>query len=50
MNSFNYIVTVEAETKEQADMVMAYRCGHDEEIEPEDGGPFDYKIYWQNMR
>ena len=47
MRTFKYAVAVEAETQDQAEMVMGYRLGYEEEIAPEDGGPFDYTIDWQ---
>ncbi len=38
MNTYRYMVTVEAETDKQADQVMAERCYHDEDY------GFDYSI------
>ena len=46
MPDFDYLVTVTAETQEQADTVMAARLEYCEEIDPDDGGPFDYTIQW----
>lgn len=49
MPFYSYLVTVECETESQALMVMAYRLDHDEEIEPDDGGPFDYTIEYGSL-
>ena len=43
MQAFEYTVVVEAETKEQADIVIAERVGYDEDL-TEYGVP-DYRIY-----
>lgn len=40
MADFHYAVTVTAETKEQADMVMTERLNHEESY------GFDYSIEW----
>lgn len=41
-----FLVTVKADTWEQALTVMSARMDHDEVIDPDDGGPFDYQLSW----
>jgi hypothetical protein len=44
MPTYEVTVVIETETAEQAHIVLSSRIGHDEEIDPDDGGPFDYTI------
>lgn len=47
MEAFHYAVTVEADTSEQADMVMNERVYFEEKYDdPKTGEPFDYTIDW----
>lgn len=47
LTRFDYVVSVEAETRDQAETVLGVRLGPDEEIDPDDGGPFEYAVYYR---
>lgn len=41
---FTYTIVIECEDRDQADAVIAARCGCDEEVEDDYGQTFDYRI------
>lgn len=41
---YSYLVTVDTDTQEHADQVMAERTDYDEQYEDEDGVEFDYQF------
>lgn len=49
MPKFNFLVCVETDTLAHAETALGSRLSYDEEIEPEDGGPFDYEFAAQRF-
>ena len=49
MPKFNFLVCIETDTREHAKIALNSRLCYNEEIDPEDGGPFDYRFLAQGL-